>query len=179
MPSGYLVRNPPNQCFCGHANLVHIAVAVQAPPAASGIVLGSVAGGALGAATYYVRTTWFNAAGQTTASTEQSLAVGANRLLTVSVPLTAPAVTSLGIYVSTTTNTETLQVTIPLNAAILPRFDGTAQNWTLPTSGLIGGAALPGTNTATTAGCLQCADGHAFAPELGIFPTPQVLNSGR
>lgn len=99
--------------------------------------LGSVAGGALGATTYYAKITLVSAAGESTPSPESSLAVLANNLLTVASPAVQTGVTGYNVYVSTATGTETLQNASPI--AI-----GTA--WTEPTSGLVSGAALPVTN---------------------------------
>ncbi len=113
----------------------------QGPVAAPGApVLAQVAGGALGAATGYVKTTFVTPAGETVPSAEASLAVAANSLLVVDSPA-APAdtrVTGWNVYVSNATGTETKQ-----NAA--PIAIGT--NWTELVGGLIAGAALPGADT--------------------------------
>ncbi len=105
-------------------------------PAAPG--LSQVAGGSLAATTYFVKTTYADAAGETLASTEASLAVSANNLLQVASPATVAGATGYNVYVSTTTGTETRQTT-PAIAL------GTA--WTEPTTGLTAGAALPAANT--------------------------------
>lgn len=97
--------------------------------------------GALGATTYYVRSTWVTANGESLPSAETSLAVLANNVLNVAHPTgTAPAnATGWNVYVSTSTGTETKQNTTPIAV-------GSA--WVEPNSGLITGAALPTTNTA-------------------------------
>lgn len=175
MPGSFINRTQVKPCFCGHALLSHNVPAVQAPPAAAS--LGSRPGGALGAATYYVRLAFNNPNGTTLAGPETSLAVGANNLLTVVSSLAVPAINSIGIYVSTAAGTETLQYTYPLIIGNQP--NNGLLTWTLPTTGLIAGTALPVSNTATTLGCLECGDGHGFAAQPEVFVTPQVLNAGR
>ena len=110
-----------------------------APPAAAS--LSSAAGGTIAATTYYVKLTYNTAAGQTLPSSESSLAVAADYLLSVASPAAATGVTSYNVYVATSTGAETLQAS---GIAI-----GTS--WTEPTTGLVTGAALP---TASTAGSL-------------------------
>ena len=106
--------------------------------------LTATAGGTLAAITYYVESTWVNANGETVGSTETSLAVAADNVLNVAAPASAPAsATGWNVYVSAATGTETKQNT---SAIAL----GTA--WVEPTTGLIAGAALPTTNTATVVG---------------------------
>ena len=111
-------------------------------PAPGEPTLGSTSGGSIAATTYYVRVTWVNAAGETLGSTETSLAVAADHLLTVEPPSSSTAAlssaTGWNVYVSTATGTETKQ-----NSSVLA-FDAT---WTEPTSGLISGSALPSANT--------------------------------
>lgn len=103
--------------------------------------LTSTAGGALGGATYYVKTTWVTESGETLPSTETSLAVAASHVLNVAHPTGAAPAGAIGwnVYVSTTTGTETLQ-----NGGT-PIAAGTA--WVEPTSGLVAGSALPSSNT--------------------------------
>ncbi len=108
------------------------------------VSLSDIAGGALGARTYYVRYSWANDTGETLAMTETSRAVSANRLLTVQygssfIPSGAK---KLNIYISTTSGAETLQDYIEL-----PERDLT---WEEPTTGLVSGAALPVANTTAT-----------------------------
>lgn len=107
------------------------------PPAAP--TLGSTAGGSLGAATYYVKTTYVTPTGETLPSAIASLAVSANNLLTVASP---PAVTgTLGwnIYVGTSSGSLEKQ-----NAAMI----GIGTGYTEPVSGLVSGDAPPAASTA-------------------------------
>lgn len=113
--------------------------------------LSATAGGTLAATTYYVRSTWVNASGETLGATETSLAVAANNVLNVAAPASPPTgATGWNVYVSTAAGTETKQ-----NSAAL----GLTTAWVEPTTGLIAGAALPATNTtgptytATTVSC--------------------------
>lgn len=106
-------------------------------------VLGFASGGTLSSTTYYVRITYVNGAGETLASTEVSFAVGANNVLVVASPAASGAgsyaATGWNVYVSSSTGTETKQ-----NGAT-PIAIGT--NWTEPTTGLVAGGSLPGSNT--------------------------------
>lgn len=104
------------------------------PAAAAAPVLTSSAGGALGARTYYSKSTLVTPAGEVAPSAESNLALNANTLLNVASPTFALGVTGWNVYVSTSTGTETKQNASPI--AI-----GTA--WVEPTGGLISGAALP------------------------------------
>ncbi|MGG6461389.1 baseplate J/gp47 family protein [Solilutibacter silvestris] len=109
-------------------------------PSPTNGALTASAAGALAAATYYVKSTWVTASGETLGSAETSLAVGANNVLNVAAPSSPPpGATGWNVYVSTSTGTETKQ-----NASTIAL--GTA--WVEPTSGLISGAALPSSNTA-------------------------------
>src|SRR5260370_41981180 len=90
-------------------------------------VLSQIAGGGLAATTYYAKTTYVDAAGETLPSTEASLAVALNNLLQVASPAALAGATGYNVYVSTTTGTETKQNSAPI--AI-----GTA--WLAPTTGL-------------------------------------------
>src|SRR6185437_12570173 len=102
--------------------------------------LSQTSSGTLAATTYYVRSTWVTANGETTGATETSLAVSVNNVLIVAAPGSPPAgVTGWNVYVSTSTGTETKQ-----NSSSI----GTSTAWTEPSTGLISGSALPGTNTA-------------------------------
>ena len=106
--------------------------------------LTSTSAGALGATTYYVKTTWTTASGETLPSAETNLAVLANKVLNVAAPGSAPTgATGWNVYVSNTagggSGTETKQ-----NGGT-PNTLGTP--WVEPTSGLVAGAALPGANT--------------------------------
>ena len=106
------------------------------PPAAP--TLSSVAAGTLAATTYYVKTTYVNAAGETLPSAEANLAVAADYVLSVASPPATSGASGWNVFVSTATGTETLQNSSPI--AI-----GTA--WQEPTTGLVAGSALPTTST--------------------------------
>lgn len=111
-------------------------------PAANG-ALTATAGGTLAATTYFVRSTWTTAVGETLAAPETSLAVAVNNVLNVAAPASPPAnATGWNVYVSTSTGTQTKQNATPLAL-------GAA--WVEPTTGLIAGAALPAAQTTGTA----------------------------
>lgn len=96
--------------------------------------LGSTAGGDLAAATYYARYTFIFDDQEVNASSEASLAVDANELLTVAAPVNAPpSATGWNVYVSTATGTETRQ-----NSAPIALTDA----WTEPTGGLVAGVPI-------------------------------------
>lgn len=112
-------------------------LALTAPPVAAPS-LSKVAGGALAAATCWVRTTYVTASGETAASLEASLAVPASNLLVVASPPADVAGLAIGwnvyAYSSTAGGPETLQNTTPI---------AVGASWTEPTGGVIIGAALP------------------------------------
>ena len=96
--------------------------------------LGSIAGGSLAARKYYVKASYVTATGETAGSIEGSIAVAANRLLTVAAPgadLYGVA-TGWNVYVATSSWGETLQASLGVNAGFVE-----------PGSGLVNGAALP------------------------------------
>jgi hypothetical protein len=122
------------------------------PPAAPS--LSQSAGGALGATTYFVKLTYVTAQGETIPGPEANFAASANNVLVVQSPaaVTSPqgnVVTGYNVYVSNTagggSGAETKQAG--------PIAIGTA--WTEPTSGLVGGAAMPTINNAVVPGALQ------------------------
>lgn len=98
--------------------------------------LSEVAGGTLGGATYFVKSTWVTSTGETAESAETSLAVSADNLLVVAPPTTVPPnVIGWNVYVSTATGTETKQNgSTPISATA---------SWTLPTTGLVAGGSAP------------------------------------
>ena len=101
--------------------------------------LTQTAGGTLAATTYYVKSTWTTASGETVGATETSLAVLVDNVLNVAAPASPPAnATGWNVYVSTATGTETRQNSTPI---------GTATAWVEPTTGLVAGSALPSANT--------------------------------
>lgn len=104
------------------------------PPAPAAPVLGSSVAGALAAATYYVKVTYTNAAGETVPSAEANLAVAANSVLTVASPAAEGTATGYQVYVGLSAGTETLQTSAPV---------AIGANWTEPTTGLVAGAVPP------------------------------------
>ncbi len=133
-----------------------------APAAAS---LSSVAGGSQAGATYYVRITYVTASGETTPSSEASLAVAASHILSVASPPTSMGVIGWNVYVSTSSGTETKQNSSPI-------LLGTA--WQEPNPGLVGGAGPPAANstgwTLTTPNLLT----FAGAPSSGVPITASI-----
>lgn len=107
--------------------------AISPPPAPT---LGTTPGGVIALTTYYVKTTYLDAGGESLPSAEASQLVLLNNLLTVASPAASGLATSYGVYVSTATGTETLQAVVPIGT-----------NWTEPTTGLVAGAAVPTVNT--------------------------------
>ena len=107
-----------------------------APPAAP--ALSAVAGGALSAATYVATITYVSPSGETIASAEASLAVGAGNLLRIAAPVAAGNASGWNAYVGTASGAEQKQNALPL---------ALASAWTEPPSGLVGGAAPPSTNS--------------------------------
>ena len=97
-----------NTIFGNTTGAVTITTGVIPPGAAT---LSSVAGGTLAATTYYVKTTFVTAEGQETLpSTEQSIAVVADDLLTVvNASATGTQAATWNLYVGTTSGGETLQ----------------------------------------------------------------------
>lgn len=119
-------------------NYVQLGQGVPICPPVNGALTQTVAG-ALAGATYFVRSTYVNSAGETLASPETSLAVSANNVLNVASPAASVGATGWNVYVSTATGTETRQ-----NGAN-PIAIGSP--WVEPNTGLVAGAALPGANT--------------------------------
>jgi hypothetical protein len=102
--------------------------------------LGTTVLGALGARTVFYKFTYVNAAGETVASQEMSIATPANSVSKATMPAALPpGVTGVNVYISITTGTETKQAGGPFAAAAV---------FTEPATGPAAGAALP---TATTA----------------------------
>lgn len=102
--------------------------------------LSSVSGGTIAATTYYVKITYLGGNGETTPSSEASLAVAADFVLVVDSPSSETGATGWNVYVSTASGTETLQNSTPI---------AIGTNWTEPTSGLVTGSSVPSTNTAS------------------------------
>jgi len=116
-------------------NLASSYVQVSAPSAPT---LSMVPGGAIVATTYYAKITYTSVAGETIASPEASLLVILNDLLQVASPSATSGAVGWNVYVSTGTGTETLQNATPI---------AIGSSWTLPTTGLVSGAAQPSSNT--------------------------------
>ena len=136
--------------FSSATNLNNVASTIQTALQTTGVtvpglpVLGSALSGSLAQTTYYVKTTYITANGETLPSSEASLLVTANHVVTVASPAANGAgVTSYNVYASSSTGTETKQTASPI--AI-----GTP--WQMPGTGLVSLGALPGANTATIAG---------------------------
>jgi len=130
---------PAGSGYWGLSHRGAVLACITPAPAANG-ALTATAGGTLAATNYFVRSTWTNAAGETLAAPETSLAVAVNSVLNVAAPASPPAAaTGWNVYVSTATGTETRQ-----NGAT-PVALGTA--WVEPTTGLVAGVALPATQT--------------------------------
>ncbi|HLI13469.1 MAG TPA: phage tail protein [Alphaproteobacteria bacterium] len=114
-------------------------VAAYAPLAAPAAPsLGSTAGGALAAATYFVRVAYTTAGGETLASAEASLAVPAGSLLTVASPPAVAGAAAWNVYVGMSAGQESRQNAAPIALGI---------GWSEPASGLVAGAAPPSQNT--------------------------------
>lgn len=95
----------PNQLY----GVTLLPIAAPSPTA-----LSQTAGGTNAATTYYVKETYTNANGETTASTEASLAVSANNYLVVASPPTIANATGWNVYISTATAIETKQNSSPV-----------------------------------------------------------------
>lgn len=128
----------PNTVSAVYLNGVSIPAAGYS--AATNGALTQTSSGSLGAATYYVRSTWVTESGETATSVESSLAVSANHVLNVAAPSSAPAgAIGWNAYVGTSTAGETRQNSSPIAL-------GTP--WVEPNTGLTNtGAAFPLTNT--------------------------------
>lgn len=113
----------------------------ETPSLLAAPTLASVAGGSLGAATYYVQATWYDAThGETLPSAEGSLAVASSHFLRVTVPPMPNGVGSWRVYVSTSTGTEVLEDTIT-----------GSRTWT-QSAALSGSGSPPTTNTLNAVG---------------------------
>jgi hypothetical protein len=115
-----------------------VATSSAGAPAPAAPALSSVAGGSLAGATYYVKITSVTASGETTPSSEASMAVAASHVLSVASPPTSTGAIGWNVYVSTSSGTETKQNSSPI-------VIGTA--WQEPSGGLVAGSAPPLENT--------------------------------
>lgn len=105
-----------------------------APPLAPLMSAGS--GGSLAAARYFGRISYVTPSGETAAGDEANLSVAANSLPSLASPGPDPQglATGWNVYLATASGSETLQNSSPI---------GLNSNWTLPSSGLVEGAAVP------------------------------------
>lgn len=103
--------------------------------------LSQTSGGALGATTYYVKSTWVTANGdESPTSTETNLAVSANNVLNVAAPSTPPTwAVGWNVYVSNTAGGGSGSETRQNGSTPL----GTTTAWVEPVAGLAAGAAMP------------------------------------
>ena len=121
-----LAREAQGQCMTLGVGLVF-----QPLPAPGAPQLSAVAGGSLGAANYFVTTTWVNAAGQESApSPEAGNSLLAGQLLQVQPAAPPSTATGWIAYVSNASGSEQKQFYVPVN----PYYA-----WTMPVSGLIPG----------------------------------------
>lgn len=111
--------------------------AVAAPVLSSNLGSGSLAAG-----TYFVRYTWANGTGESQASAERSFTLTSAGTLVVQAPSGVPqAATSMKVYISASSGSETLQGNVSVNNGVL------AGNFS-QSAALTAGAAVPTTNTA-------------------------------
>jgi len=156
----------PSATFNGPLNLPPLSTPASVTPT-------SIAGGALGAFTAYVRITIVaSGGGETLASPETSLAVAASRLLVVGSPARpagSPNAIGWNVYVSTTSGAETKQNTSTL---------AFGASWTEPTTGLIVGNALPIFNTSsgdvTVGGILSDFGSFAQSANVATYVPPNA-----
>lgn len=104
---------------------------IAAPAAPS---LSQVAGGSLVATTLFAKVTLVSPSGETTASSEGSLAVSANNLLRVASPAGAGNAIGWNAYVASSSGAEVLQNATPI---------ALGASWTEPASGLLTGTEAP------------------------------------
>ncbi len=131
---------------------------IIAPPGAATFTTSATGGSLPASMTYYVKYTWFDGNGETTASAEQSVATGATGTATNSIVLTAPAApagtTGMRVYVGTSPGAElfngspaSVSTTVNNSYTITTSDSVPAAN----TSGLLNPSAAP-TLAAYTAG---------------------------
>ena len=145
------VSTAPDPVYSGsHSGTMRYSICgVQTPPAAS---LSSTGSSTFGARTYYVSYTYMSTAcrnpwsgHQTYASTEQSLAVDANKLLNVASPAAQIAIDRYMVYAGTVSGTRYLQTSTPATVGV---------DWTEPDACPGGHTCIAGTglvNDTTTA----------------------------
>ncbi|MGH9397167.1 MAG: hypothetical protein ACRD18_10005 [Terriglobia bacterium] len=136
------------------------------PPSAGALL--SVSGGTLPSTTYYVVLTYVNALGETTPSTEASLAVALGSLLVAESPAPSGNSTGYNIYVASSSGAERLQNSSPVPLG---------QKWTLPAAGLSTvGISPPPSNTAGPlfAGAVSGATTIVWSPKIEALIADQV-----
>src|ERR1039458_1646325 len=109
----------PNNLSAVYLNGINTPSTPLSAPGAPG--LSSSSAGALGATTYYVKTTWVSVNGETLGGTQASLAVAANKVLTVNQPSSPPpSAAEWRVYVSNTagggSGLGTLQTTLGIRS---------------------------------------------------------------
>lgn len=121
----------------------------------AGPTLSQSAGGSLPATTYYVKTTYVTGGGESGPSSESSLAVSANNVLSVASPsMPSPPATGWNVYVGTTAGSEKKQNSSPI---------AIGTSWTEPTSGLISsGPTVPPDTSANPAGPITAQFGFYY-----------------
>lgn len=153
-----------------------LTIDVNGNPTATGVVaapaapaLSSVVGGALAAATYYVVITLVTPTGETTPSTEVSLAVAADSELLIQSPPPTPGAIGWNAYVSTATGTEKLQNSAPISIGA---------NWT-QTAAPSGSTSAPSTNdtTALYGGAIEGATTFGIVPKIAEIKADQVFGA--
>jgi hypothetical protein len=149
------------------ANLVYVrnlAPAGLAAPAAPS--LSSVTGGALSGATYYVKIGVVNASGEVV-STEASIVISASHLPVVAAPTQPVGATGWNVYIASSTGAETKQ-----NTSLLPF----GASFTLPTTGLISGGAVPsGNTTAPVVTVTWTPQGGTSAQAIDLWPQGVIV----
>jgi RHS repeat-associated protein len=119
----------------GSANMVQVSSnEYDSGSAPAAPTLGQTSGGSLAATTYFVEVAYVFSSPVGAASLENSKAVTANNLLTVTSPSSVTGATGYNVYVATYSGGEVLQNATPI---------AIGTNWTEPTSGLVTGTAAP------------------------------------
>ena len=135
------------------------------PPSGLG-ASANVGGGTFAAATYFWKITGTNAAGETTASNEASVAVALNGTATLTWSALPAGTTGVKVYRGTVTNTENVLVAT-LGAVVTYTDTGTAGSGATPPAA---GTAFTGTDSIVT-GSLRDSAGPAVTADPGGFGT--------
>lgn len=126
-----------------------------ANPTTAAVLTTVTSGSGHGTRTYYVKYAWSNDTGETLASSESNISLTDTQLLKITHPYSASYGVPTGAkkvnwYVSTSTNTETLQdfnYTSWQAEIETGQPFGSTITWTEPSTGLISGTGLPSANT--------------------------------